>query len=156
MARTQVPKSGLKANFAANRVSTAHKIALEVVKQFPSHTVMSPVYAYGLSGPIGLTVIRETAKYGGFEIHGPSGHVATVDATGGLLRLLRIGKQPAIHVLKGHEPLGKALAKAFKEHAGFRISPKVWCFDELLTVKEYFDADAYKIRQMNDEAKKLR
>ncbi|MFH0973546.1 MAG: hypothetical protein V1817_02030, partial [Candidatus Micrarchaeota archaeon] len=121
-------------------------------EQFPGHTVKPTVYALRTAS----TRYRENADAGGFEIHGPAdSHVATVDATGGVWGF-GIGKQPLILVLKGNEALGKALAKAFKEHAGFRISPKVLSADHVYTANEYFDADARKVRQIKEEAKKLR
>ncbi len=123
-------KSGLRETGTGARARAASNIASNFLRRgaFPGHKVRDIKYWQS-------KVARnpESVHMAGFEIHGPSGRVALVN-----LSNLPFLSKPAVHVGQGNEALGRALAKAFKDHAGYRLSPSVRRHKTLPGIEKFF------------------
>ncbi len=125
--------SGWRAASKSNRIHAAAEVSDKVLKNFTGHKVQK--FAFGtkeltVGGYARYKAFPEDSNHGGFEIHSRTGHIASV-------YFPKHGK-PSIAVVDGNEKLGNALARAFKEDAGYRFLPKVTTQQKLKTMKEHF------------------
>jgi len=129
-------KLKLRGFFTPNDVMV--KAAREITKQtisknpalFEGYKVKPPVY--GNDEQVG-GIRAEDAAFGAFEVHGPNGLAAVVIHGG-------VGK-PIIHVLRGNEERGRAIAEAFQTYAKYRRTPTVMVLDhQLYSAKELVEA----------------